>query len=230
MLGTNATANDPDLVAKTRFAELANVSAPRVSQWIADGKISGEALVGEGRHARIRVSVACQQLKRNLDISQRFGNGITTKLDHPPADHEIAGAVSPAVLPNSPALEPIEEQLKREKLEQLQRANRRSAREEAEKNGRLTDADLARQQMGRVAAQVVTIYDGATTEIANAIASTFNLPPRDVVHLLRTEFRKVRGSAAKALRRGVHDVPLITEMDVGEQAETSAEEPVAATE
>jgi len=220
VLATNATANDPDVVAKSRFAELANVSAPRVSQWITDGKISGEALVGEGRRARIRVSVACAQLKRSLDISQRFGNGITTKLDHPlPDPPESAGVASPAPSPNSPApLEPIEEQLKREKLEQLQRLNRRAAREEAKKNGRLTDADLARQQMGRVAAQIVTIYDGGATEIANAIASAFNLPPRDVVHLLRSEFRKVRAAAAKALRRGIDDVPLIAEIDVGEEA------------
>ena len=205
-----------DIVTKSAFATLIGVSAGRVSQFLSEKKISGDALVGEGRCARIRVSVACQQLKRNLDISQRFGNGITTRLDQPLPASDVG-----------PAADPIEEQLKREKLEQLQRLNRKAAREEAEKVGKLTDSDLARQQMGRIAAQVVTIFEGSAAEVANTIAATFNLPPRDVVHLVRGEFRKVRASAAKALRRGVDGVPLIALVEVGEQAEAVLEDALA---
>ena len=205
-----------DVVTKSAFASLIGVSAGRVSQFLSEKKIFGDALVGEGRCARIRVSVACQQLKRNLDISQRFGNGITTRLDQP---FPVSEAGPPA--------DPIEEQLKREKLEQLQRLNRKAAREEAEKIGRLTDSDLARQQMGRIAAQVVTVFEGSAAEIANTIAATFNLPPRDVVHLVRGEFRKVRASAAKVLRRGVDGVPLVAQVEVGEQAEAAPEDALA---
>jgi len=205
-----------DVVTKSAFASLIGVSAGRVSQFLSEKKIFGDALVGEGRCARIRVSVACQQLKRNLDISQRFGNGITTRLDQPSPVSEVG-----------PPADPIEEQLKREKLEQLQRLNRKAAREEAEKVGRLTDSDLARQQMGRIATQVVTIFEGSAAEIANTIAATFNLPPRDVVHLVRGEFRKVRASAAKALRRGVDGVPLVAQVEVGEQAEAVLEDALA---
>jgi len=221
-----------DVVTKSAFASLVGVSPGRVSQFLSEKKISGDALVGEGRRARIRVSVACQQLKRNLDISQRFGNGITTRLDQPSPVSEIGAdfATPPAAVaasPKPPAADPIEEQLKREKLEQLQRLNRKAAREEAEKVGKLTDSDLARQQMGRIATQIVTIFEGSAAEIANTIAATFNLPPRDVVHLLRGEFRKVRASAAKALRRGIDDVPSVVELEVGEQAEAVLEDALA---
>jgi hypothetical protein len=56
-----------DVVTKGRFAVLAGVSQPRVSQWLAEGKISGDAIVGSGPKARIRVAVAQKQLRRNLD-------------------------------------------------------------------------------------------------------------------------------------------------------------------
>jgi hypothetical protein len=216
MIGGVSFETSGDIVTKSAFASLIGVSAGRVSQFLSEKKIFGDALVGEGRCARIRVSVACQQLKRNLDISQRFGNGITTRLDQPLPVSEVG-----------PPADPIEEQLKREKLEQLQRLNRKAAREEAEKVGKLTDSDLARQQMGRIAAQVVTIFEGSAAEVANTIAATFNLPPRDVVHLVRGEFRKVRASAAKALRRGVDGVPLIALVEVGEQAEAVLEDALA---
>ena len=54
-----------DVGTKTQFAALAGATPGRVSQWLADGKISPEALVGRGHRARIRVTVALGQLRRN---------------------------------------------------------------------------------------------------------------------------------------------------------------------
>jgi hypothetical protein len=62
-----------EIATKSQFAALVGVTAARVSQWIAAGQISGDALVGEGRHARIRVEVARDQLRRNLNLGQRLG-------------------------------------------------------------------------------------------------------------------------------------------------------------
>ena len=69
-----------DVVAKGEFARLCNVVPGRVTQWITAGKISGEALVGVGRSARIRVAVAQAQLKRHLDPNQMTANGVRTRL------------------------------------------------------------------------------------------------------------------------------------------------------
>ena len=62
-----------EIVTKKKFAELTGVLQPRVSQWIKSGQISGDALVGEGHPARIRVAVAMEQLNRNLDPPQHLG-------------------------------------------------------------------------------------------------------------------------------------------------------------
>jgi hypothetical protein len=65
-------------ISKSEFAVRRGVSASRVSQWIGEGKISGAALVGEGRSARIDEDLACQQLDERLDIDQREANGART--------------------------------------------------------------------------------------------------------------------------------------------------------
>ncbi len=51
-----------EIVTKSEFAALLGVSAARVSQFISEKKISGAAIVGRGVRARIRVSVAREQL------------------------------------------------------------------------------------------------------------------------------------------------------------------------
>jgi hypothetical protein len=62
-----------EIVSEMEFAELVGVGPSCVSQWIARGKISGDALVGSGNRSRIRVDVAREQLQKNLDISQHLG-------------------------------------------------------------------------------------------------------------------------------------------------------------
>ena len=72
-----------EVVSKGQFAALRNVSPGRVSQWISEGKIKPDALVGEGRNAKINVAVATQQLRDALDVGQLTGNGVGTRLDLP---------------------------------------------------------------------------------------------------------------------------------------------------
>lgn len=61
-----------EAVRKSTYAKLRGVSAGRVSQWLADGMISGEAIVGVGRSARIVVSLADAQLRERLDHPRRL--------------------------------------------------------------------------------------------------------------------------------------------------------------
>jgi hypothetical protein len=70
------------ILTKAGFAAQLGVSRSRISQWISAKQIYGDALVGEGRTARIRVVTACAQLKKTLDISQRLANG-RAKLNDP---------------------------------------------------------------------------------------------------------------------------------------------------
>jgi len=69
-------------VTKSEFAAAINVSVGRVSQYITEGKLSGEALVGDSRRTqRIRIDAAVAQLSVGLDPGQMRGNGKKTRLE-----------------------------------------------------------------------------------------------------------------------------------------------------
>lgn len=209
---------------KGAFARRCNVSPGRVSQWIASGQIGPDSLVGEGRSAQIRVDKALGQLKKRLDVGQRFGNGLTTRLDAPapdaaselpiPAAAPPAGA-TPIVL--KPAVDDTDEKIRQEKLREISMRNRRAAEEEAQRIGRLVLAADSRKALVETANQMLTIFEGALDGLATAIAARFEIPARDVVHLLRTEFRKVRSRAAEAQRRQRDGMPETVENSLSEQ-------------
>lgn len=217
---------DLDVVSKGEFARRRNVDPSRVSQWISAGKIDGAAIVGEGRFAQIRESVAIEQLRQRLDPSQMVGNGLTTRLAPAPAELPLD---PPAPAASSSGLTPtttgrgvvlsIEDRIKHQRLEQLERDNRSALRQEAIEAGRLTDADAARREAGRQVAQLVTIVEGALSDMATALAAEFKLPQRDVVHLLRKEFRKVRATIAADLRKRSSELPELVELGELEAAE-----------
>lgn len=204
-------ATEPEIVSKSEFARLSNVTPGRVTQWITAKKIHGDALVGEGRNAQIRVAVARTQLRLHLDISQRMGNGLSTQLDGPPPAPVQPPPVDPGqtaqVLPfqrptaPEPQRDPIEEQIKRERLETARRTNRKMAEEEAARSGRYVLAENARKEVGKAITQVLNSTDGWNAEMASKISAKFSLLQRDVLHLLRSEFRDFRATLAAAMRQ-----------------------------
>jgi len=197
-----------EVVSKGQFAALRNVSPGRVSQWISEGKIKPDALVGEGRNAKINVAVATRQLRDSLDVGQLTGDGVGTRLDLPlPAP---ASPTAPAREPApSPPGDPIADAIKQERLDQLRRANRREAEEEAARSGKYTDAAEAARQMGVIATKMMAVMEGSLAELATAVSARFEIPQRDVLHLLRPEFRKVRATAAKTFRDKATNLPRV---------------------
>jgi hypothetical protein len=212
------------VVSKSEFARRRNVTPGRVSQWISEGKISGAALVGEGRYAQIREAVACQQLDRTLDVNQRYGNGLGTRLAvdargpaGPASDGEacagdgdrqgdLVSDVAPAA-PERTASYSVQDQIARQRLEQIERQNREGARNEAVAAGLLTDANDVRQVVGRETAKLLSHFEGALATIASALAGQFKLPQRDVLHAMRGEYRKYRASESEALRDAAAALP-----------------------
>lgn len=185
------------IVSKSDFAAACNVTPSCVANWISRGKIGPEALVGDGRAARIKFDVAMAQLKERLDPSQRFGlNGISTKLDDSPppqASSARASSVRPAARPSEPS---VEDQIKREKLLQAQFATSRAKEQDRLSRGVYILAADARDDSTRAAAQLVASFEGAIPDLAAAIAAKWQIPARDVAHLLRAEFRKIRARIA----------------------------------
>lgn len=207
----------PEVLSKGEFAKLISVSAGRVSQYISEKKLTGEALVGEGRGQRIRVQQALAQLKVRLDIDQRLSaNGINTNLDHGGRDKPPPSFEAPV---SDPLREPlfqaptdrVEEQIKAERLESLRRQNRKLAEEEAARAGRYVIASDAEQQLGRALALQMSWFEGVLGELAAAVCSQFSLSNRDVVHCLRTSLREARERSSAAMQAQAEAMPKLVE-------------------
>jgi hypothetical protein len=179
-----------DLLTKSQFAAHIGVVPSRVTQYIAEGKLYGDGLVGTGHKARIRVSVAVEQLKRGLDVSQRISANGKARLDPAPRFDPQSDA-SPTDAPPT-----IDDEMKRQRLEQLELQNGRMREERAARAGIYVRADDSRREMGRVAAELLTAFEGALGEFATAIAARSNLTSRDALHLLRSTWRMARERAS----------------------------------
>ncbi len=190
-----------EVVSKGEFAALIGVSPGRVSQMLKEGAIGPEALDGVGRMARIKVAVARAHLRDRLDPSQRFGNGLSTRLDDDAPAPLLNAQTSPAGAQDATSdgdpRNSVEAQIKREKLREVQYRNRKAAEDEALRKGTLVPADEAQARIAAAAAKTMQLFEGATANIASAMAAQFKVPQRDVLHLLRNEYRRVRERAAK---------------------------------
>lgn len=195
------------------FARHMGVSRAAVSQWKSRNILREDAFTQPGKKGKVVVTVAIEQVRRNRDVGQALGNGIETRtstdavppMEVPVEEVQPALPVAPAALvpieptaaaPTQPKADTVEDQLKRAKLEQQLRTNRIQASEEALRQGMLVAADDAREQMTRVASMMLQIFEGALPDLGAAISAQFDIPQRDVLHLLRAEFKKVRATAA----------------------------------
>lgn len=208
-----------EYMSQADFARSMGVSRAAVSQWKKKDILREDAFTQPGKTGKIIYAVAVEQVRRNRDIGQSLGNGIATRTtvddrNQAPADPtHIPGPLSAAQpdlpiagapayeLPATPAgAQPkgdsVEDQLKRAKLEEQLRRNRIQAADEALRQGMLMSADDAREQIGRIAGMMLQIFEGALPDFAAAVAARFDVPQRDVLHMLRAEFKKVRATAA----------------------------------
>jgi hypothetical protein len=210
------------LVRKSAFAVMRNVSNARVSQWLAEGKIDGEAIVGTGQRAMLDADLALAQLNLRLDTDQRYGvNGLSTNLDEP-ASREMTGffsslseeqkeaamayrgeeghgdprLLSPRAIPAAEPDSTVEARLKAEKLKQAGFLTNKLELEDAARQGKYMETVEAAASMRRVADEMLKIFEGSFPEFSSAIAAKFQVPSREVTHLLHEEFRRIREQLA----------------------------------
>lgn len=221
---------DGTTVTKAEFAALCKVDKTRVSHWIREGKLKGKALIGNGRNARIDVEEAQRQLRITLDSGQRLGNGLGTKLNRKPTfdsviDPDRSDAEGAGFRPNFHRTLPpqsidagdpddllddaLDAEIKREKLVQLQRANRKGAEDEAAAQGRYTDTMAVRRQMGILVVQTMRVFEGAVPEMATTIASRFAIDEREVLQTLSDLFRTIRAHAADKAKSNAEALPIL---------------------
>lgn len=210
-------------VTKGEFARIIGVSPGRVSQYLTEGKISAAALEGSGRSAKIKVEQARADLRLTLDVSQRLGNGIDTRLDSDEQAPTVAVPTSEPITVPAEIIRGPDHEIKLQKLEQLRRANRAGAIAEAKNSGLLMETAEARAQMSRIAAAMLDVFEGGLNDMASAIAAQFELPQRDVKHLMKAEFRKVRESAARKMKEKAVELDEVTKTGLDAEEADAAE-------
>lgn len=217
-------------LSQADFARFMGVSRAAVSQWKTKGILTDAAFTEPSKKGKVVVAVAIDEAGRNRDIGQTLGNGMETgpsagvvlpaavvfKVVAPVAvsvQPDLLGAAPVApVAEQSPGgflpsqSERVQEQLRIAKLEQQLRTNRMQAADEAKLRGMLMASDDAREQMARVASMMMQIFEGSLIDFASKIASQFDVPQRDVLHLLKGEFRNVRATAASKERARIADL------------------------
>ena len=195
-----------EVMTKSAFAAHVGVSAGRISQYIAERKIHGEALEGEGRNAKIRTAVAIEQLQRTLDPSQRFGANGTATRSSPVAIAEDRPDV-PARLPaRERTLEPFVDEVAAEKLKQQKITTARMEREEALELGRYMLTDDARREMVKAVAEAFKVMEQGIPEMAKALAAQFAVSTHDATHVLMKSFRDHRAKKAKDFASAAADL------------------------
>lgn len=234
-------------MSQADFARKCGVSRAAVSQWKSKDILRDDAFTKPGKSGKIIYPVAVEQVRRNRDIGQSLGNGIATRTtvddaaqvqpaaapdpepapvqqpslpmaEAAPVEQTAPEAPAASSTPAAPKPDTVEDQLKRAKLEEQLRRNRIQAADEALRQGILMSADDAREQMKSIAKMMLQIFEGVLPDFAAAVAAQFDVPQRDVLHLLRAEFKKVRKTATMKERARAD----VVEKDVATSVELDA--------
>jgi hypothetical protein len=166
------------LLSKSEFARHCGVSPQRVHQWVVEGKISDDAIVGVGRTAKINVPIALAQLRERLDTGQRFSlNGLSTRLngEGPPAPRK-------SVRPD------LEEELKSRTNLALWLISRLK-----EKDPRGSDESIFGLTV--IAQEAFKLFDTTLVELARAITQQHSMSTEEILKLFRDTYEEVREQA-----------------------------------
>lgn len=196
-------------MSKGDFAAHIGVSPGRISQMIASGIIGREALRGEGRGARIIAEIAKQQIGERRHPGQAMGNGLLTDIGADETEPRPAAESPSPLTKDDPA-----KQILVERLEQEQRKNRMARIEEAKQLGQLVPAEDMQRAIGKALSDQLAVFTGMAPDIANAIAAKFELPQRDVLHLVRQVMSEKRGAAAAKIKAAGVQMPATVEAEL----------------
>lgn len=197
------------LVTKGQAAELLNVTAGRVSQYIKEGKIFGDAIVGQGRNASIDINLARQQLGRTLDPVQLSAQARPT----PAASQPAAGTY------DMPPLNDAQQRTLLARAEQAEIAARRAKREEEAQKGVYMLTEDAVREWSRAQVAILASLDELMPTMGDALAAEFRIDPKLAVVILRRELRAWRArQAAEAQSRVAAESDLVEEAAEAEES------------
>ena len=128
---------------------MCGVTPGRVSQWIAEGKIHGSALVSRGRVEMVDADLAREQLRDSLDVDKRFGlSGLSTNLRGPSDQATLSDST-------------VEEQIRAEKLRHAQLMTSRLEEEDRARRGVYVATEKVRGEIALAATDLLRAFEGA---------------------------------------------------------------------
>jgi len=187
------------VLSKAEFAKHVGRSRSCISGWIKDGKISADALIGDGREARIWVQRAKADLARSLDPSQQVAQAMPIAFDAREIPLPDDGPKSSAPTQTPPTSERERDLARRAKADadkaehDAEAARRRLAVDE----GRYVIAEDAAAAWGKEIAKILATIEGfITTGLPRAIADETGADWRTISTISKTSWRALREQIA----------------------------------
>lgn len=182
------------VLSKSQFAERVGRDPAQVTRWIQGGKLSGDAIVGEGRSARINLAAALRQLNIALDLGQQLAQAKPILPGQQSLDVGTVQARALAALPTGDrdAVELLREEQLRLNSEKLRQQIERGAREDAVAAGQLVDIGAVKRALARQLQPLRALFDKMPVAIAKPISEQFGLPYNEVLIAVRAVLRRER--------------------------------------
>jgi hypothetical protein len=184
------------VLSKSQFAQQVGRDPAQVTRWIQAGKLSGDALVGKGRSARINLAAALRQLNIALDLGQQLAQA------KPILPSSIQGQQQLDVAADQPAraaaalpaasVEALREEQLRLNSDKLRQQIERGAREDAVAAGQLVDIGAVKRALARQLQPLRALFDKMPVAIAKPISEQFGLPYNEVLISVRNVLRRER--------------------------------------
>lgn len=200
------------IATKSEFATIVGRHPAFVTRAIAEGKISGDALIGEGRSSRIRVDAALAQLAIKLDLGQQLAQAnpiIPLPAQSsivPPSGAVTVGTVERAAGADTSAPAAADDPLAQERAEQVRLRNanlraqiERGAREDALSAGALVDATAVARALSRQLQPLMSIFDELPAAIAKPMSEQFGIDYPTALIAVKAATRRHRLAAAERL-------------------------------
>lgn len=173
------------LVTKGQYAQLKGRSPQAVSNWIAEGKVSQAAIVGQGQRAKIWVERADADLIASLDADQQ--------------DRQAAPVIPVAAQASAVVAIGTDDISRRRKADadaaELVAEERR--RKLAADSGKWVEAEAARKGWAQELTRLVSDMEiFVTSALAVEIAGQFGLDAKQVAVACREHFRSYREGVA----------------------------------
>ncbi|MDY0882294.1 hypothetical protein ACFPL7_22155 [Dongia soli] len=194
------------LVTKGKLAEIVGVTPGRISQYLREGKIYGDAIVGEGRNASIDVDLACSQLGVTLDAAQLAAQGRPV-----PTGYRSPGSGEGSDTPIP--LNDAQHRYQQARADQAEIALRRAKREEEEERGVYIRTEDAKREWTRTLTEILVSLEETMPKMADALAAALHIDPKAATVILRGELRAWRESVASNARAAAANQPEVLEED-----------------